>query len=390
MPDVYMDNAATTMVDPRVVEAMLPYFNGHYGNASSLHGYGQDAREAMENARARIASFIGAKPGEIVFTASGTEANNLALKGIAFANRKRGDHIIVSSIEHDCILNSCKWLEKQGFRVTYLPVDCYGLVDPGAVEKAVLDDTVLVSVMHANNEIGTIEPIKAIGRICSEQGIYFHTDACQSFGKIPLDVEYHNLDLVTINAHKIYGPKGVGALYVRNGVDIDPWEHGGGQEHGLRSATENVPGIVGFAKAAEICFRSMEEEARRQVGLRDRIIDATLDSIEEAYLNGHRVKRLPNNVNFGFSGYENDAIRLLLRLNEAGIAVSTGSACSSNNAGPSHVLAAIGLNPLQARGSLRVTLGRYNTGEDVDRFIGVLPEAVRSLKAVSTIACGGH
>ncbi len=390
MAGIYLDNAATTAVDPRVIEAMIPYFTGHYGNASSLHGYGQDAREAMEGAREKLASFLGAKPGEIVFTASGTEANNLAIKGIAYANRERGDHIVVSSIEHDCILNSCRWLEKQGFRVTYLPVDPLGLVDPGAVEAAIGDDTVLVSVMHANNEVGTVQPIRAIGRICREHGVYFHTDACQSFGKIPLDVEDHNLDLATINAHKIYGPKGVGALYVRGGVDIDPWEHGGGQEHGLRSATENVPGIVGFAEAAGLCFRSMAEEARRQVMLRDRIIDETLDSVGIAYLNGHRVKRLPNNANFGFGGLENDAVRLLLKLGEEGIAVSTGSACSSNSAGPSHVLAAMGLNPLQARGSLRVTLGRYNTVEDVDRFNEVLPEAVRSLRAVSTITCGGH
>lgn len=385
-----MDNGATTMVDPRVIEAMLPYFSGAYGNASSLHFYGREARDAVEESRELIASFIGAKPHEIVFTSSGTEANNLALKGAAFANKCRGRHIIVSSIEHDCILNSCRWLESQGFKVTYLPVDRYGLVRPEIVEATLRPDTIIVSVMHANNEVGTIEPVRTIGKLCREHGVYFHTDACQTFGKLPLNVNDHILDLVTINAHKIYGPKGVGALYIRDGVDIEPWEHGGGQEHGLRSATENVPGIVGFAKAAELCFDSLEAETRRIVGLRDRLIDGTLDSIEIAYLNGHRIKRLPNNASFGFNGLENDAIRLLLKLSEESIAVSTGSACSSNGSGQSHVLSAMGLDPIQARGSLRVTLGRFNTEEEVDHFNRVLPGAVGSMRAVSTILCGGH
>ena len=385
-----MDNGATTMVDPRVVDEMLPYFTKLYGNASSLHAFGQDVREAMEDSRSKIASFLGAKPREIVFTSSGTEANNLAIKGVAYANRKRGRHIVVSSIEHDCILNSCRWLAAQGFEVTYLPVDRQGLVKPESVEAALRKDTVLVSVMHANNEIGTIQPIQAIGSICREHGVYFHTDACQTFGKIPVDVDGHNIDLATINAHKIYGPKGVGALYVKDGVEIEPWEHGGGQERGLRSATENVPGIVGFAKAAGLCFENLEKEARRLLGLRDRIIDETLKNLDFAYLNGHRIKRLPNNANFGFDGYEGDAIRLMLKLSDAGIAVSTGSACSSNSSGPSHVLTAIGLNPLQARGSLRVTLGRFNTEDEVDYFIRTLPGAVSSLRAVSTITCEGY
>jgi cysteine desulfurase len=390
MEKIYMDNGATTPVDSRVVDAMLPYFTRVYGNASSMHSFGREADEAIEESRAKIASFLGAQPREIVFTSSGTEANNLAIKGMAYANRDRGRHIVVSSIEHDCILNSCRWLESQGFEVTYLPVDEYGLVSTESVEAALRKDTVLVSVMHANNEIGTIQPIRAIGAICHEHGVYFHTDACQTFGKIPLDANGHNIGLATINAHKIYGPKGVGALYVREGVNIEPWEHGGGQERGLRSATENVPGIVGFARAAELCFKNLEGEARRLLGLRDRLIDGTMESLDFAYLNGHRVKRLPNNANFGFDGYEGDAIRLLLMLNEAGVAVSTGSACSSNSSGTSHVLTAIGLNPLQARGSLRVTPGRFNTEEDVEYFLRTLPVAVRSLRAVSTITHGGY
>jgi cysteine desulfurase len=383
-----MDNAATTMVDPLVVEEMLPFLTQRYGNASSLHAPGQEAREAVQNARAKIASFIGASPAEIVFTGSGTEANNLAVKGVAFANRNRGSNLIVSSIEHDCIVSSCRWLEKQGFTVTYLPVDGDGLVDPDDVRKAIRPDTLMVSVMHANNEIGTLEPIRAIGQVCRERGVIFHTDACQSFGKIPLNVDDHSLDLATLNAHKIYGPKGVGALYVRSGVTIEALQHGGGQERGLRSATENVPGIVGFARAAELCIASMGEESRRLAGFRDRIIDETMNAIPSAYLNGHRVKRLANNVNLGFSGCENDAIRLLLLLNDKGFAVSTGSACSSNTTGPSHVLTAIGLDPLQARGSLRISLGRFTTEQEVKSLIDILPRVVGSLRSLSPIAEG--
>jgi cysteine desulfurase len=385
MARIYMDNAATTMVDPRVVEDMIPLLTQYYGNPSSLHASGQEAREAVQDARAKIGSFIGAAPAEIVFTASGTEANNLALKGAALANRKRGNHLIVSSIEHDCILGSCKWLEGQGFRVTYLPVDGDGLVDPEEVRKAIRHDTLTVSVMQANNEIGTIEPIRAIGLMCRERGVLFHTDACQSFGKIPLNVQDDCLDLATLNAHKIYGPKGVGALYVRSGVSIEPLQHGGGQERGLRSATENVPGIVGFARAAELCFESMGDESTRLAGFRDRIIDEAMDAIPIAYLNGHRVKRLANNVNLGFDGFENDAIRLLLLLNEKGFCVSTGSACSSNSAEPSHVLRAIGLNPLQARGSLRISLGRFTMEEDVQSLLDSLPRAVGSLRGISPL-----
>ena len=389
MPEkIYLDNGATTPADPLVIEAMLPYFSTRFGNASSLHSCGQDAKDDLEDFREKIAAFLGAKAEELVFTSSGTESNNLAIKGIAYANRDLGRHIIVSAIEHDCIMNSARWLERQGFRVTYLPVDRYGLVDPVMLEAAIEDDTVLVSVMHANNEIGTIEPIRELGKICHEHGVYFHTDACQTFGKIPLDVYRDHVDVATINAHKIYGPKGVAALFIKEGVEIEPWEHGGGQERGLRSSTENLPGIAGFAKAAELCFGEIEDEAARLTKFRDTIIESAM-AIDAAYLNGHPTRRLPNNVNVGFEGFENDAIRLLLYLDREGFEVSTGSACSSNGNAPSHVLTAIGLNPLQARGALRITPGRRNTEEEIVRFNKVLPEAVRSLRPIVCLNDGG-
>jgi cysteine desulfurase len=384
---IYLDNGASTRTDPRVVEAMLPYFTERFGNASSLHTYGEEAKEALAASRKSIADFINARPNEVVFTSSGTESNNLAIKGVAYANKDKGRHIIVSSIEHDCIINSCRWLEEQGFSVTYLPVDRYGSVNPETLRSSMRKDTILVSVMHANNEIGTIEPIVELGKICKESGVYFHTDACQSFGKLPIDVEKSNIDLMTINSHKVYGPKGVGALYVREGVKISPWLHGGGHEFGLRSSTENVSGIVGFAKAVELCSAELGTEPERLRGLQDEIIGSA-EEISFAYLNGHRTLRLPNNVNLGFHGFEGEAITLMLKLNDSGIAVSTGSACSSNQAvnTPSHVLLAIGLNPVEARGALRITLGRYNTERDVDALIGALPGAVKSLRSISSIA----
>ena len=384
---IYLDNSASTRVDSLIVEEMLPYFTDYYGNASSLHSYGREAKEVMEKSRVKLASYIGAKPEEIIFTSGGTESNNLALKGIAFANRKKGKHIIVSRIEHDCILNSCRWLKTQGFEVTYLPVDKYGFINLNQLEDQISGDTILVSIMHANNEIGTIEPVEEIGMICRAHGVYFHTDACQSFTKVPIDVRTQNIDLASINSHKIYGPKGVGALFVRKGVEIEPWLHGGGHEQGLRSSTENIPGIAGFVKAAELCNEEFEPEIKRLKYLRDKIISKVLTNVNDAYLNGHGNVRLPNNVNFGFYGFEGEAIRLLLELDAMGIAVSTGSACSSNQAEskPSHVLAAIGLNPVQARGALRVTLGRYNTEEEVDYFLDALPKALKTLKSISSI-----
>lgn len=377
---IYFDNAASTKVDPRVVEAMLPYFSEVYGNASSLHAFGVDAKEALEASRSKIAKSLGATQEEIIFTSGGTESNNFALKSTAFTNRDRGNHIIVSSIEHDCVLESCQWLQTQGFRITYLPVDKYGFINHKQLEDSIKDDTILVSIMHANNEIGTIEPIEEIGRICRDHGVIFHTDACQSFCKIPLDSK--DADLITINAHKIYGPKGVGALYIKEGTRIGPWQHGGGQEFGMRSSTENIPGIVGFAKATELCFENMDAEGKRLSLLRDRIIDTVLLRNDDAYLNGPRNRRLPNNVNLGFHGFEGESAKLLMKLDELGIAVSTGSACSSNKGGAaSHVLTAIGLNQVEALGALRVSLGRYNTEEDVDYFIEALFKASSSLQS---------
>jgi cysteine desulfurase len=383
---IYFDNAATTAVDPRALEAMLPYMRESFGNPSSLHSHGTEARQALQESRATIASCLGAKPEEIVFTGSGTEANNLALKGVAFANRKKGNHLIVSAVEHDCVLKSARWLETQGFQVTYLPVDGYGFVYPTLVEKAIGAKTILVSVLHANNEIGTVEPIQEIAGICRQHGVYFHTDACQSFGKVPVNVQEQLIDLATINAHKIYGPKGIAALYVRTGVGIEAWQHGGGQERGLRSATENVPAIVGFAAAARLCMAEMDMEMIRQTKLRDRIIDEIQSKVGVAYLNGHPTVRLAGNVNLGFEGLEGDAIRLLVELDRAGIAVSTGSACSSHNSAPSHVLSAIGRNELQARGALRVTLGRFNTEDEVEYFLNVLPKALRGLRPITSVA----
>ena len=384
---IYMDNSASTRVDSRIVEEMLPYFTDYFGNASSLHSYGREVKDVMEKARAKLASYIGANPEEIIFTSGGTESNNLAIKGVAFANRKKGKHIIVSRIEHDCILNSCRWLKGQGFEITYLPVDKYGFINLNQLEDQIRRDTILVSIMHANNEIGTIEPVGEIGNICRAHGVYFHTDACQSFTKVPIDVRNQNIDLASINSHKIYGPKGVGALFIREGVEIEPWQHGGGHERGLRSSTENIPGIAGFVKAAELCHEEFEPEIKRLKYLRDKIISNVLTAVNEAYLNGHGNLRLPNNVNFGFYGFEGEAIRLLLELDAMSIAVSTGSACSSNQAEnkPSHVLAAIGLNPVQARGALRVTLGRYNTEEEVDYFLDTLPKAFKKLRSISSM-----
>jgi cysteine desulfurase len=387
---IYLDNAASTPVDPRVVEAMKPYWETIYGNASSLHIAGRLAKDAMEDTRARLAKLIHAEPEEIIFTSSGTESNNFALKGMAFAHRTKGNHLIVSSVEHDCVLNASRWLERQGFEVTYLPVDGEGFVDPDEVRKTIRKTTIMVSIMHANNEIGTIEPIEEIGKICHEHDVYFHTDACQSFGKFPIDVRRQQIDLMTLNAHKIYGPKGVGALFVRKGVTIEAWQHGGGHERGLRSATENIPGIVGFVKAAELCHEDMPGQVSKLVKLRDKFIDTVSEALPCAYLNGPRYRRLCNHINFSFAGYEGEGIRLLLELDKRGFAVSAGSACSSNDAEnkPSHVLLAIGRNPFQARGALRVTLGRFNTETDVDRLLEVLPGVVRGLNSISSNAFG--
>jgi cysteine desulfurase len=382
-PRIYLDNAATTCLDKRVLDAMMPYFSDYYGNASSLHTYGTQAKEILDHSRAQIASYIGAKPEEIIFTSGGTEANNFAVKGIAFANRQKGNHIIVSAIEHDCILNACKWLEEQGFYITYLPVDNSGLVDIDALKKVINPKTILVSVMYANNEIGTIEPVEEIGKICRQHNVYFHSDACQSFGKIPIDVNQTNIDLLTINSHKIYGPKGVGALYIRKGTRIAPLLHGGGQEAGYRSSTENIPGIVGFAKAADLCISEMDTENRRSTLLREKLIDFLFENYENVYINGHAEKRLPGHLSFSFHGMEGETIRFLLLLDGMGIAVSAGSACSSNHGGSaSHVLQAIGLDPFEARGAIRISLGRFNTEQDIEVLKTALKSTVMQLNSI--------
>ena len=381
---IYLDNAATTQVDERVVLSMLPYHSIEFGNASSLHSYGTHAKEVLDRSRRKLAAFIGAEPEEIVFTSGGTESNNLAVKGIAFANRSKGNHIIVSTIEHDCILNACKWLETQGFYITYLPVDSTGQVDPDELKKFINPKTILVSIMHANNEIGTLEPIAEIGDICNYVNVPFHSDACQSFGKIPIDVRKSHLDLLTINSHKIYGPKGVGALYVRKGTNIIPLLHGGGQESGLRSTTENLPGIVGFVNASELCVEEIKTESNRLTHLRNNLTQFLFENFENVYINGSIDNKLPGLLNFSFHGLEGETMRLLLLLDEKGIAVSAGSACSSNDKthNASHVLQAIGLNQFEARGSIRVSFGRYSTEQDLGKFKISLSESVNSLTSI--------
>ncbi len=375
-----MDYAATTPVDSRAFEAMKPYFMTNFGNTMSLYSIGREAKRALEESREKVASLIRAKKNDIIFTGSATESNNLALKGFAFANKKKGKHIIISSIEHHCVLDSAHWLEKQGFEVTFLPVDKYGLIDPKQLEDHIRKDTILVSIMHANNEIGTIEPIKEIGKVCHDYDVCFHTDAAQSFGKIPIDVNKMNIDMLTANAHKMYGPKGVGTLFVRQGIKLDPLLHGGGHEFGLRSSTVNVAGIVGFGAVVDIAKKEMDSEAKRLSKLRDKLIEGIL-KIDNSYLNGHPTLRLPNNTNFWFAFIEGES--LVLHLDMKGVAASTGSACSSESLEPSHVLMVIGLKPEQAHGSLRLTLGKQNKNADIDYVLEVLPRIVENLRKIS-------
>jgi len=378
---IYLDYAATTPVDKRVLKEMMPYFSEKFGNTMSLHYFGQEARKALEKGRESLAHLIGAENNEIVFTGSATESNNLALKGIAFANQKKGRHIIISPIEHSCIMESAKWLERQGFEVTRLRVDRCGLVDLKELDKKIKKETILVSVIHASNEIGTIQPIEKIGKICQEKGIYFHTDAAQSFGKIPIDVNKMNIDLMTASSHKIYGPKGAAFLFVRKGVNILPILHGGGQEGGLRSSTVNVPAIVGFAKAGIIAEKEMKKEGQRMERLRDKLIKGILFKIKGSYLNGHPKKRLPNNVNVRFDFVEGES--MVVQLDLKGIAVSTGSACSSAKLEPNHVLIAIGLRPEQAHGSLRISLGRWTTEREINYLLRILPKIIQDLRKIS-------
>lgn len=384
MRRIYLDHAATTPARPEVVKAMSPYFADSFGNPSSVHSYGQQARTALEEARAKVAELIGARSEEIVFTSGGTEADNYALKGVAYANQQRGNHIITTSVEHHAVLEVCKFLERGGFTVTYLPVDRYGLVDPGDVKKALTARTVLVSVIHGSNEVGTIEPVEEIGGIARAAGAYFHTDAVQTVGHIPVNVDRLKVDLLSISAHKLYGPKGIGALYIRKGTRLVPFVHGGAQEGGRRAGTENVPAIVGLGKAAELAGQEMSKEAERLVRLRDKLINGLVERIDNIGLNGHPTRRLPNNVNVNIDFVEGES--MLLNLDLEGICASTGSACSSASLEPSHVLLALGLPPEQAHCSLRLSLGRENTDADIERVLQVLPGIVVKLRAVSPLA----
>jgi cysteine desulfurase len=383
MKRIYMDHSATTPVDPLVLEAMLPYFSEKYGNASSLHSFGLEAKEALEAAREKVAGLLGASPEEIIFTSGGTESDNLALKGIARRNQEKGKHIITTSVEHPAILETCRKLEKEGFEVTYLPVTSAGLVDLAALESAIRKDTILISVMHANNEVGTIQPLEEIGKIAKKSDIYLHTDAVQSVGKIPTDVNDMGVDLLSLSAHKLYGPKGVGALYVRKGTRLESIIQGGGHERGLRSGTENIAGIVGMARAAELANQTMAKEAERLTRLRDRLAKLVLEAVPDAWINGTMKRRLPGNLNFGFRYVEGES--LLLFLDSMGIAVSTGSACSSHKLEPSHVLRSLGLKPEECHGSLRVTLGRSNTEDDVDYVAKGIAKAVERFKGISAL-----
>jgi len=382
MKRIYMDHAATTPMAPEVIEAMKTAFVEIFGNASSLHQPGLAARAALEEARERVAGLIGAKAEEVYFTSGGTESDNLAIRGAALANRARGRHIITTSIEHPAILEPCRRLEEEeGFEVTYLPVTREGLVEVEALESAIREDTILISIMHANNEIGTIQPIAEAGEQARSRGIVFHTDAVQTVGKIPAKVDDLGVDLLSISSHKLHGPKGVGALYIRKGTPIEPIVFGGGHERGMRSGTENVPGIVGLATAAELAEENLEDDMVRMSGMRDRLADYVLERVEDTWVNGSRTKRLPHNLNLGFSFIEGEA--LLLRLDAEGIAVSTGSACSSKKTVASHVLTAIGLKPEEAHGSLRITLGRENTDEEVDFVAETIVSVAESLLAMS-------
>ena len=390
---IYLDNAATTPMDPRVIEEVTKHFKETYGNSSSLHSVGQKAGQILLKSRETIASLINANRDDIFFTSSGTEADNIAIFGVTSKNRERGNHIITSLIEHHAVENPYKQLERRGFEVTFLPVDQFGLITVKDLENAITEKTILISIMFANNEIGTIEPVKEIGAIAKKHDVIFHTDAVQAVGKVPIDVDDMNIDLLSASAHKLYGPKGVGMLYIRNkgvregwGKFIEPIMYGGGHEREIRPSTVNIPGIAGFAKATELAKEEMEGESLRQIKLRDKIIKEVTENIEDSYLNGHPTQRLPNNVNLGFRYIEGESI--VLDLDMEGIATSTGSACSSKSLDPSHVLTAIGLKPEEAHGSLRVSLGRFTTEKDVDYFLEKLPGVIERLRKMSPLKKG--
>ena len=378
MNRIYLDHAATTAVSPEVLREMLPYMTECFGNAASIHGTGREAHRALDRARKQVAAVLGAQPQEIYFTSGGSESDNWAVKGVAWAARGRGKHVITSAVEHHAVLNACAWLEGMGFEVTRLPVDALGRVDPDSVARALRPDTVLISVMTANNEIGTLQPIREIGELARSRGVPFHTDAVQAAGHIPVNVEELQVDLLSLSAHKFHGPKGVGVLYVRRGTKLDSLIHGGAQERGLRAGTPNVPGAVGLAKALELAAASLPEYADRVRALRDQLIREIRARIPDAVLNGDPERRLPGNVHFSFPGVDGEA--LLLRLDLAGIACSGGSACTSGAQEPSHVLTAIGQAPELAKGGLRMTLGEENTPEEIKEVLRVLPEIVQDLK----------
>ncbi|MQY59758.1 MAG: cysteine desulfurase NifS [Clostridia bacterium] len=383
MRRIYLDYNATTPLHPGVLEAVLPYYKSVFGNASTIYSFGQEARKAIDDAREALACLIGAEPEEIVFTSGGTEADNFALKGVASALKGKGGHIITSSIEHHAVLFACKYLEKMGKKITYLPVDRYGWLDPDRVKEAITNKTVLISIIHANNEIGTIEPIAEIGKIARECGVYFHTDAVQTVGKIPIDVNELGMDLLSLSAHKFYGPKGVGALYIRKGTKIHPLIHGGEQERKRRAGTENVPGIVGLGEASKIAGKEMKQEYSHVKKLRDELENKIKDNIDYIRFNGHPTERLPNTSNVSFEFIEGES--LVLNLDLKGVAVSTGSACASGSLEPSHVLSAIGVPPAIAQGSIRFSLGRENKEEDIDYTVENLVEIVGRLREMSPL-----
>ena len=381
---VYMDNAATTYTSPEVLDEMLPYFSESFGNPSSIYSFSEGNKKALNNARQRVANALNADPDEIFFTSGGTESDNWALKGIAFSHKGKGNHIITTRIEHHAILHSADFLEKNGFDVTYIGVDKKGRVDLSELERSITDKTILVSVMFANNEVGTIQPIREIGSMCRKRGVVFHTDAVQAMGHVPVDVREMNIDLLSLSAHKFHGPKGVGALFIRNGLRIENFIHGGGQERGRRASTENVPGIVGLGKALDISFSKLQEEHRRLSCMRDRLINGIMDAVPHAKLNGAvGAERLPNNINFSFIGVEGET--LLFDLDGVGVSASTGSACSSGSLDPSHVLMSLGLDHAMAHGSLRLSMGESTSEEDVDYVLEVLPEIVRKRREMSPL-----
>ncbi|TYQ15416.1 UNVERIFIED_CONTAM: cysteine desulfurase [Acetivibrio alkalicellulosi] len=380
---IYMDHSATTPVDSQVLDEMLPYFTKNYGNPSSIYSIGRESKKAIEDARERVAKAVFAQPREIFFTGSGTEADNWAVKGVAYSNKNKGNHIITTTIEHHAVMHACQYLESDGFEVTYLPVDENGLVSPEQVLEAIKPNTILISIMFANNEIGTIQPIGEIGKIARDKGIYFHTDAVQAIGNIPINVSELNVDLLSISAHKFYGPKGIGALYIRKGVKITSFIHGGAQERGRRASTENVAGIVGLGKAIEIATLNIDDYNKKLIELRDRTIFEIMKKIPFVRLNGHQHKRLPGNVNFSFEFIEGES--LLLMLDMKGIAASSGSACTSGSLDPSHVLLSIGLPHEIAHGSLRLSFGKDNTHEDIDQLMKELPVIVERLREMSPL-----